>query len=85
MDTVTTQHLTIIIIIIVVIMLSSWLRAIARVHPLQLTAANPPTRSNNLGCESTSRLLPSTSTIPFVTITHLKAECNLYCVHSVTF
>ena len=31
-------------------------------------SANPPTKPNDLACESTGRLLPSTSTIAFVSI-----------------
>ena len=56
-------HMTIFVV------LSSWLRATKRVHPRftwwmqtqRQMAANPQTKSNNTGCESTCQLLPPTS------------------------
>ena len=43
--------------------LSSWLRAIARVHLVY-----PQTKPIDLGCESVGRQLPSTSTIAILLI-----------------
>jgi len=49
------------------VVLSSWLQAIVRVQPVQMTA-NPQTKPIDLGCESASRLLPSTPQSPFIVI-----------------
>ena len=42
-----------------------------RMQTQQQMAANPQTKPDNLGCESTGRQLPSTSTIAIVIITQL--------------
>jgi len=79
-------HLLIIIIIIIYhttfMVLSSWLRAIARVHPVLLMNADwaPGDRQHSdLGCESTNNnwQLPSTSTI---TIYYYYSAWKLICI-----
>jgi len=64
----------------ITVVLSSWFRGIARVHPVHLMNADsapdgcqPSTKPNNLGCESASRLLPSTSTIAILLVLSPKA------------
>jgi len=49
--------------------LREFIQFTGRMQTQQQMAANPQTKPDNLGCESTGRQLPSTSTIAIVIIT----------------
>ena len=59
--------------------LSSWLRAIATVHPVQVPT-NPHTKPYNLCCEAAGRLLTIHIPSPFICITHSRNADTHYTV-----